>query len=38
LQEKIKAEQEKKQAEDAQANAPEYVIDEQTKLPFPMND
>jgi hypothetical protein len=40
FQEKIKAEQEKKQAEDAKANAPEpeYVIDEQTNLPFPMEN
>ncbi len=39
-QEKIKAEKEKKQAEDAQANAPapEYAIDEQTRLPFPMDE
>ena len=39
-QEKIKEAQAKKMAEDAKANAPEpeYVIDEQTNLPFPMEN
>ena len=37
-QEQIKKAQAQKQAEDAQNNAPEYEIDENTNLPFPMDE
>lgn len=38
LQEKMKKAKEQKEAEDAKANAPEYPIDEQIGLPFPLNN